>query len=174
MRLPSFVTGLLERVGLRKKQMPLSRDQAFEARPVRNPRLKWRINDEDFVEVIIPRGQDLFSRAMGFLFFVPKSRPVVLDEVGTRVWDLCDGENTVDEIIRELCSEYKLARREVEVSLTEFLRTLGKRGMVGFVVPKEFVEDFDGELVGLKEVGTTREELEAAQQEAARAVDEPE
>jgi len=161
------VTNLLERVGLKKpSQMPLSRDQAFEARPVRNPRLKWRLNEEENVEVVIPRGKDLFSRAMGFLFFVPESRPVILDEVGTRVWHLCNGENTVDQIIRVLCEEYRLSRREVEASLTEYLRTLGKRGMVGFLIPKEFLDEFEGELVGLEDVGTSREELEAAQMEA--------
>ncbi|MBD3292564.1 MAG: PqqD family peptide modification chaperone [Armatimonadia bacterium] len=175
MKLPSAVNSVLQRVGLKKKQMPLSRDEAFEARPVRNPALKWRINDEEVVEVIVPRRKDMFGRLMGFLFFVPESRPITLDEVGTRVWNLCDGEHTVQEIVAELSEDYKLQRREVEVSLTEYLRTLGKKGMVGFLVPQEFVEDEDeGELVGLQDVGSTREDLERARQEAeeARAAEE--
>lgn len=177
MKLPSPVNSLLQRVGLKKKQMPLSRDEAFEARPVRNPALKWRINDEDVVEVIVPRRKDMFGRLMGFLFFVPESRPITLDEVGTRVWNLCDGEHTVEDIVRALSKEYKLQRREVEVSLTEYLRTLGKKGMVGFLVPKDFLDDEEaGELVGLQDVGTTREDLERAQREAeeARAAEEAE
>jgi len=172
--LMSAASGLLERFGLRRGRAPLSREQAFEARPVRNPKLKWRVNDSDCVEVIVPRRKDLFGRAMGFLFFVPETRPVILDDVGTRVWHLCDGERTVGEISRALADDYKLGRREVETSLTEYLRTLGKRGMVGFLVPAEFVEEADkGELVGLQDVGTTREELEAARREA-EAADEDE
>ncbi len=168
MSLLSSASGLLQRLGLRRGQTPLSRDQAFEARPVRNPQLKWRVNDQDCVEVVVPRRKDLFGRTMGFLFFVPQSRPVILDEVGTRVWHLCDGERTVQQIARVLCDEYKLGRREVEASLTEYLRTLGKRGMVGFLVPREFLEDEEsGELVGLADVGTTREDLEKARQAAA-------
>lgn len=168
MKLPSAVNSLLERTGLKQRShMPLSRDEAFQARPVRNPALKWRINDEGLVEVIVPRRKDTFGRLMGFLFFVPESRPITLDEVGTRVWNLCDGDHTVEEIIRALSDEYKLGRREVEVSLTEYLRTLGKKGMVGFLVPKEFLEDEDaGELVGLQDVGTTREDLERARRQA--------
>lgn len=170
MRLPSVVNGVLERVGMKKKQMPLSRDEAFEARPVRNPALKWRINDEEVVEVIVPRRKDMFGRVMGFLFFVPESRPITLDEVGTRVWHLCDGEHTVEDMVRALSREYKLQRREVEVSLTEYLRTLGKKGIVGFLVPKDFIDEEDaGELVGLEDVGTTREDLERAQREAEEA-----
>lgn len=163
-------SGLLERVGLKKGRAPLTREQAFEARPVRNPRLKWRVNDADCVEVIVPRRKDTVGRVLGFLFFVPDNRPVTLDEVGSRVWQLCDGENTVAEVARTLANDYKLGRREVEVSLTEYLRTLGKRGMVGFLVPKEFLEDEDaGELVGLEDVGTTREDLETARRAAAEA-----
>jgi hypothetical protein len=170
MKLPSAVNSVLQRVGLKKKQMPLSRDEAFEARPVRNPALKWRINDDEFVEVIVPRRKDMFGRVMGFLFFVPESRPITLDEVGTAVWHLCDGDHTVQDIVKSLAKEYKLQKREVEVSLTEYLKTLGKKGMVGFLVPKDFIEEEDaGELVGLEEVGTTREDLEKARQEALEA-----
>jgi len=167
-KLPSTINSALERTGLKQKsQLPLTREQAFEARPVRNPALKWRVNDEDFIEVIVPRRKDLFGRAMGFLFFVPESRPITLDEVGTRVWNLCDGEHTVQDIVKALSSDYKLQRREVEVSLTEYLRTLGKKGMIGFLVPKEALEDEEaGELVGLEEIGNTREDLERARREA--------
>ncbi len=167
MSLLSSASGLLQRLGLKRGQAPLSRDQAFEARPVRNPQLKWRVNDDGYVEVVVPRRKDVFGRTMGFLFFVPESRPVILDEVGTRVWHLCDGERTVQQIARALSEEYKLGRREVEASLTEYLRTLGKRGMVGFLVPREYLEDEDGgELVGLADVGTTREDLERARHAA--------
>lgn len=170
MKLPSPVNSVLERVGLKKKRAPLSRDRAFEARPVRNPSLKWRVNDEGTVEVIVPRRKDMFGRVMGFLFFVPESRPITLDEVGTRVWHLCDGEHTVEQVVAALADEYKLQRREVEVSLTEYLRTLGKKGMVGFLIPKEAIDEEDaGELVGLEEVGSTREDLDRARQEAAEA-----
>ena len=171
MKLPTMVNSALERVGLKQKSaMPLSRDQAFDARPVRNPALKWRVNEEETVEVIVPRRKDLFGRAMGFLFFVPENRPITLDEVGTAVWDLCDGDHTVGEIVKALAKDYKLGRREIEVSLTEYLRTLGKKGMVGFLIPTDYLEDDEsGELVGLADVGTTREDLERAQREAAEA-----
>jgi len=159
---------LLEQVGLKRRGSPLTREQAFDARPVRNPSLKWRLNDEDSVEVIIPRRGDRLGRALGFLFYVPQSRPVVLDEVGSRVWTLCDGERTVEEIVETLRGEYKLGRREVEVSLTEYLRTLGKRGMIGFLVPEELARELGEEgkdLVGLPGVSTSRE-LEQARAQA--------
>lgn len=164
MSLLSLGSRLLEQFGLKRPRSPLTREQAFEARPVRNPSLKWRLNDEDNVEVIIPRRGDRVGRALGFLFYVPESRPLVLDEVGSRVWQLCDGERTVEEVVETLRDEYKLDRREVEVSLTEYLRTLGKRGMIGFLVPEEMARELGEQgkdLVGLPGV-STRDELEQA------------
>lgn len=128
---------IMRSLGVGGQKPQLTRDQAFEARPVRNPSLKWRVNDEECVEVIIPRRQDRAGRVMGWVFAVPESRPVLLDEVGTFIWNLCDGENTVADLIQALCDEYKLGRREVEVSLTEYLRMLGKRGMIAFLLPKD-------------------------------------
>ena len=161
---------LLEQFGLKRRPSPLTREQALEARPVRNPSLKWRLNDEDNVEVIIPRRSDRLGRVMGFLFYVPENRPIVLDEVGTRVWHLCDGERTVAEMRQTLCDEYKLSKREVEVSLTEYLRTLGKRGMLGFLLPAEIARELGEQgqrLVGLPGVGSTREDLDEARLQGA-------
>ena len=46
------------------------------------------------------------------------------------------------EMRGKLAGKYKLGRREAEISLTNFLRTLGKKGLVMILVPKE---DGDGE-----------------------------
>lgn len=132
---------IMQSLGMGQKKEGLSREQAFEARPMRNPELKWRVNDEDCVEVVIPRRSDRLGRVMGFVFAVPETKPVILDDVGTFVWGLCDAKHTVADLVQALCDEYNLTEREVEVSLTEYLRILGKRGMVGFAVPEEEDED---------------------------------
>ncbi len=128
---------IMRSLGVGSQRPQLSREEAFAARPLRNPSLKWRVNDQECVEVIIPRRQDRLGRIMGWVFAVPESRPVLLDEVGTFIWNRWDGENTVADLVAALCEEYKLGRREVEVSLTEYLRMLGKRGMIAFLLPQD-------------------------------------
>jgi len=71
------------------------------------------------------------------VFYVPKSRKIVLDELGTFVWERCDGQTTVRDLIGIFAERYKLGRREAEVSLTEYLRTLAKRGLIGIAVPRD-------------------------------------
>jgi hypothetical protein len=164
-------------VGLKKEPPQLSREQAMLAMPVHNPSLKWKLNDEGNVVVIMPRRDDLSGKTLGWLFGVPQEKPVELDELGSSVWQRCDGDHTVAEIVTLLCREHKLSRHEVEITLTEYLRTLGKRGMVGFMVPREVAEAAGvahQEVIGLEDVATTREQLTAAQEQAAREAAETE
>ncbi len=134
---------LYERVISKFRKPKLRREQALQARPIRNPALKWTELDSGEVRIVLPRRKDATGKLLSVLFHIPKSRPVNLDVVGSRVWTLCDGEHTVADIAEALTDEHKLHRREAEVSLTEFLRMLGKRNMVAFVVPKEFLAEED-------------------------------
>jgi len=160
---------VLVRLRLRKLKPQLTREQAMGARPVRNPSLQWKVNDEESVVVVLPRRGDLSGKALGWLFMVPEQKPVELDELGSLVWHHCDGNNTVAKIVEVLASRYKLSRHEVELTLTEYLRMLGKRGMVGFMVDKKVAEEAGvagQDVIGLEEVATTAQELAAAQQQA--------
>lgn len=160
----------------RKKGRPqLTREQALSARPIRNPNLKWRENDDGEAVIVLPRRTDWVGKGLAWLFFVPEARPVALDDVGTFVWQHCDGTLTVKELVGLLCDEYKLGRREGELSMTEFLKTLAKRGMVGFLIPKEVAAELgekDRRLLGLEQVGSTEEDLRQAQESARKREEE--
>lgn len=136
---------LYDKVRAKFHKPKLTRKQALLARPVRNPALKWEQLDNGEVRIILPRRDDGIGKVLSVLFYVPKSRPVSLDVVGASVWQLCDGEHTVDDLVEALMDEHRLHRREAEVSLTEFLKTLGKRHMVAFIVPTEFLKGEDAE-----------------------------
>jgi len=131
---------IYEKIVGKLKKPRLSREHALQARPVRNPALKWEELDNGEVQIVLPRRRDAMGKLLSSVFYVPQSKPVSLDVVGAAVWQLCDGEHTVNDIAVALMEEHKLHRREAEVSLTEFLKMLGKRNMVGFVVPAEFLE----------------------------------
>lgn len=131
---------LYEKLIHRFRKPRMSRSQALEARPIRNPALKWEELDSGEVTITLPRRRDAVGKLLQVLFYIPNSRPVNLDVVGANVWKLSDGEHTVNQITDALTEEHKLHRREAEVSLTEFLKTLGKRNMVAFVVPKDALQ----------------------------------
>lgn len=178
MNLETIVQGALSALpGQKKRNAPeLTRDQAMSARPIRNPNLRWRENDEGEAVIVLPRRRDWVGKFLAWMFFVPEARPVALDEAGTFVWQNCDGTNSVNELVGLLQEEYKLGRREAEMSLTEFLKMLGKRGMVGFLIPKEIAEQLgesSRQVVGLDQVGTTEEELRQAEARTRADAEEP-
>ena len=54
-----------------------------------------------------------------------------LDVLGTSVWDLVDGKRTVRRMIQIFAETHRLEKREAEVSVTQFIRELGQRGLLG-------------------------------------------
>jgi hypothetical protein len=137
---------LLDKVRRRgKPPVVLNRTQATAARPIRNPALAYHMNDEGYAVITLPRREDNTGKLLAWVFMVPESRPVVLDEIGTLIWDLCDGKHSFAELSSALAEHYSVTPREAEVSLAEFLRRLGKRGMIAFALPRDVAETLTDE-----------------------------
>ena len=47
-----------------------------------------------------------------------------LNEVGGRVWDLCDGSSTVSDIVTTLCGEYDAPREMIQEDVEDVLEEL--------------------------------------------------
>jgi len=60
----------------------------------------------------------------GVLLSAEDSSVHSLDAVGTRIWELCDGEKTVSEIIDQVVSEFEVDRETAEKDVVEFIEEL--------------------------------------------------
>lgn len=120
-----------------RRQAPLTREESLASVPVRNAAVVTRRTDAGEIEITIPRLEALWVRVLARVFYVPKARKLVLDELGTYVWERCDGSTTVKDLVAGFSERYKLGRREAEVSLTEYLKLLAKRGLIGIAVPRD-------------------------------------
>jgi len=107
------------------------------ARPTRNDSLRWEEGDEGEVRVIVERQETWKVKLLSKVFYIPKERKITLDEVGTEVWQMCNGRNSVGQMIDLLSEKYQLNRKEAEVSLLQYLKTLGQKRFVGFVLEGE-------------------------------------
>ena len=112
----------------------LTREAMLNSRPARNDALKWEQNDDGEVQIRVTRQDNWKIRLLSRMFYIPKERKITLDELGTEVWTLCNGKNTVAEMIEALSVKYQLNRKEAEVSLLNYLKTLGQKRFVGFVL----------------------------------------
>jgi hypothetical protein len=114
----------------------VSRAQVLGARPVRNPSVEWeryQPRDEERPEVVllrVPRRSDRFGNVVARVFKLPSHRKIELDEMGSDVWEMCDGSLSVDALTREVCARYHLNRRQGEASVTAYLRMLAERRLL--------------------------------------------
>ena len=125
---------------LRLKKPPesqMERVDILKSLPLRNQLIEWEVDDKEEVSLVIPQKETLWLRLVAKLFMLPGKRVVVLDDVGSYVWQLCDGHNSIGQIVKHLSEKYRMTRKEAETSLFTFMRQLGKRGMVGFAVPQK-------------------------------------
>lgn len=109
----------------------------LSSRPARNEAVDWERNDSGEVRITITRQETWKIRLLSKLFYIPRKRNITLDEVGTEVWQMCDGRTTVGQMIQSLSEKYQLNRKEAEVSLLEYLKTLAQKRFVGFLVDGE-------------------------------------
>ena len=128
-----IVQFLKERVGGQKPKA--SRAEVMAARPFRNPSVTWgrEVRDENAPPIAllrIPRRKDKFGNLVAKMFRLPEHRKMELDEIGSDVWELCDGETSVETLTKTVCDRYKLNRRQAETSVTAYLKMLAERNLI--------------------------------------------
>jgi hypothetical protein len=88
-------------------------------------------------QIIAQRGADevlLFNMDDGSYF--------ALNEVGNRIWELCDGTHGMAEMVCVLAKEYNAPAEMIEVDVLEVLEDLRNKDLI--VDSKEDCRDVDG------------------------------
>jgi hypothetical protein len=119
----------------------VTRAQMLGAIPVRNGTVQWarESRDESRPNVAllrIPRRSDKYGNTIAKLFKLPEFRKLELDEIGSDVWEMCDGTVSVDALTRAICTKYRLNRRQAEASVTAYIRMLAERRLVALKSPR--------------------------------------
>jgi len=112
----------------------LSRQDMLESVPHVNPAVRMTELDTGCMMVVYEKAGNRAIRLLRKLFAVPEMSELLLDEAGTKVARQVDGRRTVAEIIAYVAREFRLSRKESEVSVLRYMDTLGRRGLVGFEV----------------------------------------
>ncbi len=133
--LTGFVT-IMEVFRKKQKRGPhILRAQALECTPVKNIHVKATRLDNGEVLLTYPGAMRPWIAGLIRRFGGPSDRSFTkklqLDELGTQVWDLIDGSSTAQRVIRRFAQDYQLHLKEAEVSVSRFLRELGRRGIIG-------------------------------------------
>jgi hypothetical protein len=118
-------------VPIARRKPKIDRKDALAIVPVRNKLVEWERKDKEVVLTIRMRDGLLAKVAKKVVRNLPDSRQIALDDVGSSVWELCDGERDINGLVQAISSNYKLTRREAEASITMLLQTLAKKNLIG-------------------------------------------
>jgi hypothetical protein len=153
---------ILDRLRGKKKQesSPIARSDFLHIRPIRNPAAKIEKDESGKITLILqfekPKEEkteskeekkepkkEKISRRQRRTRILPTSSPPVkqrkfhLDTIGSIVWEMCDGEKSVKELVQQLHETYKMLPSEAEISLNSYFNELANRGLIAFLVPDD-------------------------------------
>ena len=87
--------------------------------------------------IAVPTRKPSFMRGLvSWLVRVPKERLTVLDPIGAGLWRECDGRKTVEEIVVAFGRRHRLSFHESRVSVTGYIQSLLRRGLLAVAVGK--------------------------------------
>lgn len=113
----------------------LNRSQALRSIPAKSTEIKEFRLENDLAEIHYPTTMRPWIAGLVKRFGGPSEntqmKKLQLDELGTTVWEMMDGKRSVGQIIHAFAEIHRLQPKEAEVAVTEFIRKLGRRGLVG-------------------------------------------
>ncbi len=122
-------------------QATLSRTESLSCIPRQNDEINWQELDNGDILFTYAIPLSRFFTALHQKFSkntteLPTKR-LQLDHMGSFVWHLIDGENSVKTIIEIFAREYKVTHQESETAVAAFMKTLGQRGFIGLYDPRD-------------------------------------
>ena len=97
----------------------------------RNPDVLWRDEEDARSEALtgLEEGEDVSEVGTSLLF--ANGQMVVLNVLGTEVWQRCDGKS-IDELVEELLAEFEVEEAVLRTDVNAFLAELEEKGFVRY------------------------------------------
>lgn len=112
----------------------MTRTESLHCIPVRSETAKWHLDEEQNVLIEYPITLKPFFLSIAKRFNrqsqTELTKKLQLDSTGSQVWQQLDGSRNVKTIIKAVAKETGLSPHEAELSVTTFLRELGRRGVI--------------------------------------------
>jgi Coenzyme PQQ synthesis protein D (PqqD) len=99
-------------------------EEMLSFRPVRNDKLSWSKNSECLVEIKVPKFYSNIGKSFCKLVRKEQNFTAKMDKIGSVVWEQCDGQKTVEDILKILKEKYP-KEKEIDQRLFLFLQQMG-------------------------------------------------
>ena len=116
-----------------RKVLPDRRNRSLEAVPVKLPAVREEVKDGKLY-VTIAYERPRWQRFLGADRLCERSYG--LDDYGRHVYESCDGDRTVKQLVWKFAKRTKISKPEAEMAVTKFLKTLISKGLVAVEMEK--------------------------------------
>lgn len=118
-----------------KTKPPSTRREALGGIPVKNRHVREQRLESGDLMILYPvtaaPWMERLSKWLGAGAAPPRTGKLQLDLLGSTVWTMLDGHTPLRNIAAALVRDHQLETAEAEVAVTQFVRELGRRGLVG-------------------------------------------
>lgn len=107
---------------------------------VPTPNVSARVTHEPREQVTITvkkKRPDFLIAPLSWIVPFNAERRVTLDALGAEVWGRCDGKRSVEAIVDDFATTYRLTFHESRVAVTGYLKKLIERGVLAILLPEE-------------------------------------
>lgn len=108
------------------------KENYLERRPVRSKTLNWSADDEGMVTLSI-ENKGFFNKIAQVFFKKPKISYIHLDEMGSFVWPLIDGEKTISDIGEYVKEHFGEKAEPIYERLARHFQILNSYGFVDWM-----------------------------------------
>ncbi len=110
------------------------------ARPVKNAAACVADTSGEAVTIQIKREKPWYMvPPISWIVPMCSERELVLDRMGARIWRLCDGERTIEDVVDVFAERHALTFHEARAAVTGYVKGLIQRGAMAIVVREDMV-----------------------------------
>ena len=96
----------------------------LQARPIRNENVEWERLNSDVIKLYMPYKKSPLMKIVSRVVDIPEERSFRFNPMGSMIWEMCDGKNTVEDIKGLVARRTKSSDKDVEKRLSRFLNKL--------------------------------------------------
>ncbi len=107
----------------------------LRTRPVQNTAADVKQEGEKGVRITVKKIKPFFLiPPLSWIIRPRLTGSVLLDGLGSQVWDMCTGERTVEDIVDEFARRHRLTFHESRVAVTNYMKLLVERGALAMAM----------------------------------------
>ena len=121
--MPAFVT-------LKDSKAKIPYKKLLQAKPKKSEEVDWDGNGTDSLRIYAKYKKTYFVKFLSRFVDIPEERSFRFNPLGAMVWDLCDGNHSIEEIKGIIMKRSKGDEKEIEKRLIRFINRLSANDLI--------------------------------------------